>query len=235
MKAASSIMSAVAAVAMSVGVVFSGAIAIQFATVTTVHAAVVSNIEVRGNQRVDDETIRSYVGIEPGESFSGADIDEAVKRLFATGLFADVRITQVGGTLVVEVDEYAVVNQILFQGNKKLKDVDLAGKIQLKPRGTFSNSQLEADADAIREAYRAIGREDAVVTTQVIDLGENRVNVVFEIQEGGRTKIATINFVGNSAFSDRRLSDVITTKPSNLFSFLFRNDIYDEDRLRADE
>jgi len=235
MKAASSIMSAVAAAAMSVGVIFSGALAVQFATVTTVHAAVVNNIEVRGNQRVDAETIRSYVGITPGKPFSSEDIDEAVKRLFATGLFADVRITQVGGTLVVEVDEYAVVNQVLFQGNKKIKDADLAGKVQLKPRGTFSNSQLEADADAIREAYRAIGREDAVVTTQVIDLGENRVNVVFEIQEGGRTKIASINFVGNNAFSDRRLSDVVTTKPSNIFSFLFRNDIYDEDRLRADE
>jgi outer membrane protein insertion porin family len=235
MKAASSIMSAVAAVAMSVGVIFSGAIAIQFATVTTVHAAVVNNIEVRGNQRVDADTIRSYVGINPGQPFSSADIDEAVKRLFATGLFADVRITQVGGTLVVEVDELAVVNQVLFQGNKKIKDADLSNKVQLRPRSTFSNSQLEADAEAIRDAYRAIGREDAVVTTQVIDLGENRVNVVFEIQEGGRTKIASINFVGNNAFSDRRLADVITTKSSNLLSFFFRNDIYDEDRLRADE
>ncbi|MGD9912877.1 MAG: outer membrane protein assembly factor BamA [Rhizobiaceae bacterium] len=235
MKAASGIMSAIGAVAMAVGVALTGSVAVQMATVTTAEAAVVRNIEVRGNRRVDASTIRSYVGIQPGQNFSGADIDEAVKRLFATGLFADVRINQVGGTLVVEVDEYSVINQVLFQGNKKLKDAELANAVQSQPRGTFSNSQMEADVESIREAYRRVGRDDATVTAEVMDLGENRVNVVFKIQEGGRTKIASINFVGNNAFSDRRLADVISTKRSNLFSFMFRNDVYDEDRLRADE
>ncbi len=235
MKAASSIVSAVFAVAMSVGLTLVGSVGVQIATVTAAEAAVISRIEVRGNRRVDEATIRDYIAIKPGVPFSGADIDEAVKRLFATGLFADVRITQVGGTLVVEVEEYAIVNQVLFQGNKKIKDTELAEKVQLKPRGTFSQSQLEADAEAVREAYRRIGRDDATVSTQVIDLGESRVNVVFEITEGDRTKIASINFVGNSAFGDGRLRDVISTKRSNILSFLFRNDVYDEDRLRADE
>lgn len=228
-------MSAASAVALSAGLVVPSSVAIQLVSATAVEAATVSRIEVRGNQRVDAETIRSYVNIAPGRQFSNVDIDEAVKRLFATGLFSDVRINQVGGTLVVEVDEYSIVNQVLFQGNKKLKDSQLSGSVQLKPRGTFSQTQLEADAEAVREAYRRVGREDATVSTQVIDLGENRVNVVFEVNEGGRTKIATINFVGNNAFGDRRLSDVISTKRSTILSFLFRNDIYDEERLRADE
>ncbi|WP_202305705.1 outer membrane protein assembly factor BamA [Mesorhizobium sp. L-8-10] len=235
MKAALKFMSAASAVALSAGLVVPGAVAVQFITVSAAEAAVVSRIEVRGNQRVDAETIRSYVGIAPGQQFSNVDIDEAVKRLFGTGLFSDVRINQAGGTLVVEVDEYAIVNQVLFQGNKKIKDAELAANIQLKPRATFSQSQLEADAETVRGAYRRIGREDAQVTTQVVDLGDNRVNVVFEVNEGGRTKIATINFVGNEAFGDRRLSDVISTKESTILSFLFRNDIYDEQRLRADE
>lgn len=235
MKAALKFMSAASAVALSAGLVVPGAVAVQFVSATAVEAATVSRIEVRGNRRVDAETIRSYVNIAPGRQFSNVDIDEAVKRLFGTGLFSDVRINQVGGTLVVEVDEYSIVNQVLFQGNKKLKDAQLAGSIQLKPRGTFSQAQLDSDAEAVREAYRRVGREDATVSTQVIDLGENRVNVVFEVNEGGRTKIATINFVGNNAFGDRRLSDVITTKRSTILSFLFRNDIYDEERLRADE
>lgn len=235
MKAVVKFMSAASAAALSAGLVVPSAVAIQLVSATAVEAATVSRIEVRGNQRVDAETIRSYVNIAPGRQFSNVDIDEAVKRLFATGLFSDVRINQVGGTLVVEVDEYSIVNQVLFQGNKKLKDAQLAGSVQLKPRGTFSQSQLEADAEAVREAYRRVGREDATVSTQVIDLGENRVNVVFEVNEGGRTKIATINFVGNNAFGDRRLSDVISTKRSTILSFLFRNDIYDEERLRADE
>ena len=156
----------------------------------SLQAAVVSRIEVQGNQRVDAETIRGYLDITPGKSFSNADIDEAVKRLFATGLFSDVRINQVGSTLVVQVAEYSVVNQVLFQGNKKLKDADLAAAVQLKPRGSFSQDMLNADVEAIKAAYSRIGRDDTGVTTQIMDLGENRVNVVFEINEGGRTKIS---------------------------------------------
>jgi len=235
MKAASSLLSAVSAVAISTGVVVSGAGALQLATMTVAQAAVVSNVEVRGNRRVDAQTVRNYVAIRPGQNFSGADIDEAVKRLFATGLFSDVRINQVGSTLVITVDEYSVVNQVLFQGNSKIKDADLLRQIQLQPRGSFSSALLEADAQTIRDAYARIGRDDTVVTPQVTEVGDNRVNVVFNVQEGGRTKIASIVFEGNSAFSDTRLREVISTKRSGLLSFLTRNDIYDEDRLRADE
>lgn len=195
----------------------------------------VSRIDVRGNQRVDAETIRNTVNIKPGQSFSGDDVDEAVKRLFATGLFSDVRINQTGSTLVVQVSELQVINNVLFQGNSKIKDNELALNAQTKPRSSFSQATMEADAEMIKQAYSRIGRDDATVTTQVIDLGENRVNVVFEINEGDRTKIAAINFNGNNAFSDRRLAGIITTKKSNFLSFVFRDDIYDEDRLRADE
>jgi len=215
--------------------VFSASLVVQVATVSVAEAAVVSSVSVRGNSRVDADTIRGNISIQPGRTFSAADIDESVKRLFATGLFSDVRINQSGGTLIVEVQEYPVVNQVLFQGNKKRKDADLARVVQLKPRGPFSQAQMEADVEAIKAAYSAIGRDDAEVQTQVMDLGENRVNVVFTVNEGGRTKIKAVNFVGNNAFGDRRLGDVISTKRSNMLSFLFRDDIYDENRLRADE
>lgn len=207
----------------------------QLVSTSAVHAAVISSIEVRGNQRVDAATIRDYVTIKPGVSFSNADIDESVKRLFGTGLFADVAVNQSGRTLVVQVTEYQIVNQVLFQGNKKLKDTQLSNTVQLKPRGTYSPDALDADAQAVRDAYARVGRDDATVSTQIIDLGDNRVNVVFQINEGGRTKIADINFVGNNAFSDRRLADVIATKRSTLLSFVMRDDIFDENRLRADE
>ena len=232
MKAIGDLMRAAVAVAMvAAAMSLGGALRI----VAEAQAAVVSSIDVRGNQRVDDETIRNYIGIDPGVSFDSGDVDDAVKRLFDTGLFSDVRINRAGRTLVVTVEEYAIVNQVLFQGNKKIKDDRLSRIVQLKPRGTFSESTLELDGQAIRDAYEAIGRSDAIVSSQVIDLGSNRVNVVFEITEGGRTKIATINFVGNNAYSDRRLAGVISTKKSNLLSFIARDDVYDEDRLRADE
>ncbi|MEO3999760.1 outer membrane protein assembly factor BamA [Mesorhizobium sp. CAU 1732] len=235
MKAASNLLSAASAAALSAALMISGTAALQLAAVSVAHAAVVNNIEVRGNSRVDAETIRNYVGIRPGANFGSGEIDEAVKRLFGTGLFSDVRINQSGSTLVVTVDEYSIVNQVLFQGNRKIKDADLSRQVQLKPRSSYSSALMEADAETIRQAYARIGRDDATVTSQVVDLGENRVNVVFNVQEGDRTKIATIEFEGNSAFSDGRLREVISTKRSNVLSFLTRNDIYDEDKLRADE
>ncbi|WP_432283350.1 outer membrane protein assembly factor BamA [Aminobacter sp. BA135] len=235
MKAALKFASAASAVALSAALAIPGAVAVQFVAVSAAEAAVVNRVEVRGNQRVDAETVRNYITIKPGKSFSNTDIDDAVKALFGSGLFSDVRINQVGSTLVVQVSEYQVVNNVLFQGNKKLKDAALGGAIQLKPRGAFSQAALEADTQAIKEAYKRVGRDDVTVGTQIMDLGENRVNVVFEINEGGRTKIAAINFVGNDAYGDRRLADVISTKRSSFLSFMLRDDIYDEDRLRADE
>ncbi|MER8365847.1 outer membrane protein assembly factor BamA [Mesorhizobium sp. M0306] len=235
MKAASKFLSAASAVAMSAALVVPGALAVQFVATSAAEAAVVSRVEVTGNQRVDADTIRNYVTIKPGKAFSSSDIDDAVKALFGTGLFSDVQINQVGSTLVIKVSEYQVVNQVLFQGNKKLKDNALEAAVQLKPRGTFSQQQLDADVEAVKAAYRRIGRDDAAVTTQIMDLGDNRVNVVFNINEGGRTQIAAINFVGNSAYSSRRLSDIISTKRSSFLSFVLRDDVYDEDKLRADQ
>ena len=235
MKAASSLFSAVSAVFLSMCVVFSGGMAAQFAVVSPAQAAVVSRIDVRGNERVDSETIRNYIGIRPGVSFSGSAIDDAVKRLFATGLFSDVQVNQRGSTLVVVVAEYAIVNQVIFQGNRKLKDAQLAAAVQLQPRGSFSNAAMEADIEAIKGAYGRIGRDDAQVVAYTQQLDGGRVNVIFEVTEGGRTKIASINFVGNNAFSDRRLGDVISTKKSNFLSFLSRKDVFDEAQLRVDE
>lgn len=228
-------LAAASAVALSASMTATTAVTFELLATVSAAAATVSRIEIRGNQRVDDSTILGNIGIRPGVPFSNNDIDEAVKRLFATGLFSDVRVSQAGGALIIEVDEYAVVNQVLFQGNKKIKDVDLANKVQTQPRGVYSPSTVETDMEAIQEAYRRIGRSDAVVSHQIIEVGNGRVNVVFEINEGGRTKIGTVSFVGNNAYSDRRLSDVVSTKRSTFLSYVFRNDIYDEERLRADE
>lgn len=235
MKAASKFLSAASAVTLSAALVVPGALAVQFVATSAAEAAVVSRVEVSGNQRIDAETIRNYITIKPGKAFSSSDIDSAVKALFGTGLFSDVQINQVGSTLVVKVAEYQVVNQVLFQNNKKLKDNALEMAVQLKPRGTFSQATLDSDVEAVKAAYRRIGRDDVTVTTQVMQLGDNRVNVVFNISEGDRTQIAAINFVGNSAYSSRRLSDVINTKRSSWVSFILRDDVYDDDKLRADQ
>jgi outer membrane protein insertion porin family len=235
MAASSKFVGAASALAISAALVSSGAIVTTVAGITAAHAATVSRIEVRGNTRVDAQTVKDNLGITPGKPFGNNDIDAATKRLFATGLFSDVRITQAGGALVVTVSEHQVVNQVIFQGNKKIKDTQLRDAVQLKARSAFNQQTLDADTEAVRAAYRNVGRSDATVNSRTMDLGQGRVNVVYEINEGDRTKIDNIIFVGNNAFGERRLRDVISTKKSNPLSWLTRNDVYSEDRMRADE
>ncbi|MBO6917598.1 MAG: outer membrane protein assembly factor BamA [Rhizobiaceae bacterium] len=235
MKFRSRLLSAVSAAALSTGIAISGFGSATIAMTTIAEAASVSRIVVRGNSRVDDGTIINNITITPGQRFDNDDVDDSVKRLFGTGLFSDVRIAVSGGSLVVTVDENQIVNQIIFNGNKKIKDNRLAALVQTQPLGPYNELLLSADIAAIEDAYAGIGREDATVTTQVVSLGDGRVNIAFQVNEGDRTKISSINFVGNNAFSNGRLADVVSTKRSNFLSFLIRKDIYDEDKLRADE
>ncbi|MEM6463356.1 MAG: outer membrane protein assembly factor BamA [Pseudomonadota bacterium] len=235
MKAGSKVLCALYALALMGGMIVSGAGAVLVMSSTLAQAAVVSVIEVRGNGRVDAETIRGNITIRPGVNFNQSDIDDSITRLFATGLFSDVQITQSGRALIVTVDENLIINQIIFNGNKKIKDAQLESIVQSKPLGPYDATTVEFDADAIRDAYDRIGRSDATVTTQVVNLSGGRVNIAFDISEGDRTKIAQINFVGNQAYSDGRLAEVIQTKRSGLLSFLSRKDVYDPDKLRADE
>lgn len=235
MKSMSSLLSAASAVTISSRFIIGAALAASIILDTPASAAAFKSVNVRGNVRVEASTISDYLGIKPGQSYSAGELDEAVKRLYSTGLFSDVKVNQSNSTLNVSVVENAVINQVLFKGNKKIKDVNLAGSVQLKSGASLDPNLLEQDAEIVREAYRKIGRADVVVNPTTVDLGEGRLNVVFDIQEGARTKITTINFVGNTAFGDRRLQEVISTKRSNFLSFISRNDVYDADRLKADE
>lgn len=203
--------------------------------VSGAHAAVVVSITVRGNQRVDDETIISYVTIKPGVAFSSFDTDDSIERLYSTGLFADVRINQSGRVLIVQVRENPTINLVLFEGNDKIRDEQLQGIVQSQSLGIFSQVAVDSDIERISEAIRRSGRASPTVTARIDQLDNNRVNIVFVINEGGRTKIRNINIIGNNAFSDYRLYEVISHKQSNFLSWLKRDDVYDPDRLRADE
>ncbi|MEF2550191.1 outer membrane protein assembly factor BamA [Aurantimonas sp. A2-1-M11] len=235
MRAGTKIMRAVSAVALSSTVLAAATFSAQIATVTVAEAAVVNRIDVRGNRRVEADTVRGFMQISPGQNVSEADQDEAVRRLFSTGLFSDIRISQSGGTLVVQVEENQIVNQVLFQGNSKIKDEQLIAAVQTKPRAAYSGATTQADVETIQAAYTSIGRSDAIVSVRTQEIGENRVNVIYDIQEGDRTKIQSISFVGNNAFGDSRLKQVIALRESGILSFIQRNDIYDPDRLRTDE
>jgi outer membrane protein insertion porin family len=194
----------------------------------------VTSITVQGNQRVDADTIRSYFKPGPGGRLDAFQIDEGVKALFATGLFQDVRPTIQGGRLIITVVENPVINRIAFEGNKKVKDDQLKAEIQSKERGTLSRPVVQADTARLVEVYRRSGRFDVRVEPKIIELPNNRVDLVFEISEGVKTGVRQIIFVGNRAYSGYRLKDVIKTSTTGLLAFLQTGDIYDPDRIEAD-
>jgi len=198
-------------------------------------AAVVSRIVVKGNTRVDADSVRNYVTIKPGKSYTAFDVDESIRALFGTGLFADVNISRQSSSLIVIVVENPVINRVSFEGNKKVKDEVLKGAVRSQPRSVLTQARVQADVQKVLEIYRRSGRFQASVEPKIIELGKNRVNLVFEISEGGKTGVTRISFIGNKAFSDRRLRQVIKTRESGLLSFLRSGDTYDPDRLNADQ
>ncbi|HTL64685.1 MAG TPA: outer membrane protein assembly factor BamA [Pseudolabrys sp.] len=197
-------------------------------------AQTVNSIVVEGNRRVEADTIRSYFRPGPGGRLGPEQEDEALKAMVATGLFSDVRISHSGGRIVVTVAENPVINRVAFEGNKKAKDEQMQAETQSKPRGTLSRPTVQADVQRIIEIYHRSGRFDVSVNPKIIELPNNRVDLVFEIKEGDKTGIKDIVFVGAKAFSHGRLKDVIKTSASNLLSFLQTTDIYDADRIEAD-
>jgi outer membrane protein insertion porin family len=197
-------------------------------------AQTVSSIVVQGNRRVEADTVRSYFRPGPNGRLGPVEIDTGLKSLYATGLFSDVRINQAGGRLVVIVVENPVINRVAFEGNKKAKEDQLKVEVQSKPRGTLSKPTVQADVQRIIEIYNRSGRFDVRVEPKIIELPNNRVDLVFEISEGPKTGVKDIRFVGAKAFSSGRLKDVIKTTESNFLSFLQTADIYDPDRVEAD-
>jgi outer membrane protein insertion porin family len=193
-----------------------------------------SSIVVQGNQRVEAETIRSYFKAGPGGRLDAFQIDEGVKALYATGLFQEVRPSLQGGRLVLTVIENPVINRIAFEGNKKVKDDQLKTEIQSKERGTLSRPVVQADVARLVEVYRRSGRFDIRIEPKIIQLPNNRVDLVYEITEGAKTGVKTIEFVGNRAYSSYRLKDVIKTSETGILAFLQTGDIYDPDRVEAD-
>ncbi len=197
-------------------------------------AQTADQIIVQGNRRVEAETIRSYFRPGPGQRLDAAKIDEALKALYATGLFQDVRISQTGGRIIVTVVENAVINRVVFEGNRRIKDEQLSTEVQSKPRGTLSRPVVQADVQRIVEIYRRSGRYDVRVEPKIIELPNNRVDLIFEISEGKKTGVRSIRFVGNKSFSAMRLKEEIKTAETGLLSFLQTSDIYDPDRIEAD-
>lgn len=197
-------------------------------------AAIIQNVEVRGAQRVDPGTVRSYMLIQEGDPFDPRRIDRSLKSLFATGLFADISLRREGSTLVVNVVENPVINRIAFEGNDAFEDETLESEVSLRPRVIYTRTKVQDDVRRILTVYRQSGRFGASVEPKLIQLEQNRVDLVFEINEGEETKVQNVRFIGNKEFSDGRLREVIQTKETAWWRIFSSDDVYDPDRLNLD-
>ncbi len=194
----------------------------------------IKEVRVEGTQRVEPETVRSYLVVQAGDPFDAARIDKSLKSLYATGLFADVTLRRDGDALVVRVVENPVINRISFEGNHKLSDDTLNSEIQLRSRVVYTREKVQSDVKRILDLYRRNGRFAATVDPKVIPLEQNRVDLVFEISEGATTGVRSISFVGNHEFSASKLREIMETKESRWYRFLSSSDTYDPDRLTYD-
>ena len=195
---------------------------------------VISEVRITGQQRIEPATILSYMAVRAGDPFDPVAIDDSLKALFDTGLFADVVLRRDGSVLIVDVRENPVINRIAFEGNLRLESAVLENEIQSRPRVVFTRTRVQNDVARVLEVYRRSGRFAATVEPKVIPLDQNRVDLVFEIDEGPLTGVESITFIGNEAFSDSRLRREILTVESAFYNLLNPNDNYDPDRLDFD-
>ncbi|MDR3536154.1 MAG: outer membrane protein assembly factor BamA [Acetobacteraceae bacterium] len=195
----------------------------------------IETIKIEGNERIETGTVQSYMLVQPGDPFDADRLDRSLKTLYATGLFQDVRLTRDGNTLVVRVIENPIVNRVAFEGNHKLSDDQLRPEMQLRPRAVFTPALADADRQHILDLYAKRGYYDATVNPQIIRLPQNRVDVVFEVNDGPSTLISSIAVVGNKAFSEDRLSEVINSREERWWRFLSTSDQYDPERLNFDK
>jgi outer membrane protein insertion porin family len=194
----------------------------------------VLEVIVEGTQRIEPDTVRSYMTMKVGELFSNRKINDSLKTLFATHLFADVTIRRQGAIIIVQVVENPIINKIAFEQNKEIENDTLRSEVQLRPRIVFTRKRVQADVKRLLELYRRSGHFAAVIEPKVIQLPQNRVDLVFEIDEGNETSISRIVFVGNRFFSDKALRGVIQTKEDRWYRFFSDSDTFDPDRLTFD-
>ncbi len=195
----------------------------------------VNRILVRGNQRIDQTTVLSYLPIQPGDTIDPVTLDVAIRTLTRTQLFADVQIgLQANGDLIVEIVENPIINQVVFEGNSAINEEKLLEEVTIAPRGIYTRARVQEDVGSIIELYRLSGRISATVTPKLVQLDQNRVDVVFEIDEGPETGVRAITFLGNEAFSDAELREVMVTKQSQWWRLFTKNDNYDPNRLDYD-
>jgi outer membrane protein insertion porin family len=198
---------------------------------------VVKDIRIEGIQRTEAGTVFSYLPVKVGDTLTDEKASEAIKALFATGFFKDVRIEIEGGVLVVVVEERPAISQIDFVGVKEFdKDALKKGlkEVGLSEGRIFDRALLEKAEQELKRQYLSRGRYAVKVTTTVTPLDRNRVSLNFTVDEGDVAKIKLINIVGAKSFSEKDLLKLFTLTTSGWLTWYTKNDQYSRQKLSAD-
>ena len=206
-----------------------------FATPAPNTSGTVRAIVIKGTERLEPDTVRSYINLDVGDTYDRDRLDKALKEIYASELFADATILDDNGTLTITVKENPVINRILVEGAKRVKEEKVREEIKMQPRQIFTRSKARADVGRILEVYRRSGRFSAAVEPKIVQLDQNRVDLVFEISEGSKSKVRQINILGNARFKDSQLRAVMATRQARLYRLFTSNDTYDPDRLAYDQ
>lgn len=199
------------------------------------HALVINKIVVKGNQRVETETVKAFLALPMGSSISRGNLDEAFRRTFDTGLFKDINMTVVGDTLTVKVDENPSISEVKVSGNDKIDDSKILAELKLAPRSIFKEFDVQADIRRILTLYQRSGRFNVHVKPEIEDLDDGRVNVTYVIDEGKRARVSQISFINNTVYDEAELESIVSTKESRWYRFFSGSDNYDPDRLEYDK
>jgi outer membrane protein insertion porin family len=200
----------------------------------TADASPIQQIVVSGNQRVDTESVKSYLTVQEGEEMDEGELSQSIKSLFATNLFSDVNIGIQGSNVIVEVTENPIISQVVFEGNKTIDDEQLAKEVTLQTRSIYTKSAVQSDVQRIAMIYSKSGKYNATVEPKVILKDQNRVDLVYEITEGKDTEITKIVFIGNKEFSDSELKSAVQSSETAWYKFFSNDDKYDADRIEYD-
>jgi outer membrane protein insertion porin family len=195
----------------------------------------ITGINISGNKRVEAATVRSFLGISEGMEVGDDEIAAALKNMFDTGLFKNIDVNLDGSKLNVSVEENPVISQVKVEGNDKIDQDTLLQELELAPRSIYSEAKVQADVNRILSIYQRQGRFDTRVEPKIVEQSDNRVDLVYEVSEGKRSKIEQVSFVGNESFSDTELEDILSTKESRWYRFFSGSDNYDPDRLEYDK
>jgi outer membrane protein insertion porin family len=194
----------------------------------------INHIVIKGNERIEEDTVKSYIDIIPGVEFNQELLDSSVKKLYASSLFQKVDLSVQGGDLYIKLVENPKINLVVFEGNSKVKTKDLESEISLKPRGIYTKAKVQEDVNRIIDLYNKNGRFSAKVTPQIISLPQNRVNLIYKIEEGPVAKIGKIVFIGNKAFHSDTLESELSSRETRWYYFLSSSDQFNPLRLEYD-